>query len=97
MTPQLRAAIAAIQPLSPTERRQLLQILTQGDSALGSQTDLRTLSTQFWQGSTLQQLRATQTPKTVHDFKDLKANFWPAEDSIEDFLTFLHQQRQEVA
>lgn len=96
MTPQLQAAIAAIQPLSPTERRQLLQILTQSDSALGSQTDLRTLSTQFWQGSTLQQLHTTQTSRTIHNFKDLKANFWP-EDSVEDFLTFLHQQRREVA
>jgi hypothetical protein len=97
MTPQLQAAIAAIQSLSSIERRQLLQILAQSDSALGSQTDLRTLSTQFWQGSTLQQLRATQTPTTIHNFKDLKANFWPAEDSIEDFLTFLHQQREEGA
>lgn len=97
MTPQLQAAIAAIQPLSPVERRQLLQILIQSDSALGSQTDLRTLSTQFWTGSTLQQLRATQSPRTIDSLKDLKTNFWPAEDSIEDFLTFLHQQRQEVA
>ncbi|MDX2242920.1 MAG: hypothetical protein NW224_19750 [Leptolyngbyaceae cyanobacterium bins.302] len=97
MTPQLQAAIAAIQPLSPTERRQLLQILTQSDSALEPQTDLKTLSAQFWQGSTLQQLRATQTPRTVHNFKELTADFWPVDDSIEDFLTFLHQQRQEVA
>lgn len=96
MTPKLEAAIAAIQPLSPAERHQLLQILTQSDSALGSQTDLRALSLQFWQGNTLQQLRATQTPGTIHNFKDLKANFWPAEDSIEDFLSFLHQQRQEI-
>jgi hypothetical protein len=97
VTPKLKAAIAAIQPLSPTERRQLLQILTQSDSASESQTDLKTLSDQFWQGSTLQQLRATQTPSTIHNFKDLAADFWPAEDSIEDFLTFLRQQRQEVA
>jgi len=96
MTPQLRAAIAAIQPLSPTERQQLLQILIQDDSASDSQTDLKTLSTQFWQGISLQQLRATQTPTTVHSLKDLAADFWPAEDSIEDFLIFLQQQRQEV-
>jgi hypothetical protein len=96
MTPQLQAAIAAIQPLSPTERRQLLQILTQSDSTSESQADLKTLSAQFWQGTTLQQLRATQTPSTVQSFKGLVADFWPAEDSIEDFLTFLRQQRQEV-
>jgi hypothetical protein len=32
MTPQLEAAIAAIKPLSPTERQQLSKILIQSDS-----------------------------------------------------------------
>ncbi len=96
MTPQLKAAIAAIQPLSPTERQQLLHILTQSDSASDAQTDLKTLSAQFWQGISLQQLRATQAPTTVHSLRELAADFWPVEDSIEDFLTFLQKQRQEV-
>ncbi|MHC5670975.1 hypothetical protein [Nostoc sp.] len=61
MTPQLEAAIAAIQLLSSTERLQLLQILTQIDSASNSQTDLKTLSREFWHGCTLKQLLATQT------------------------------------
>jgi hypothetical protein len=96
MTPQLQAAIAAIQSLSPTERQQLLQILTQSDSASASQTNLRILSTQFWQGTTLKQLLVTQTPKTFQNLKAHAADFWPEEDSIEDFLTFLRKQRQEV-
>jgi porphobilinogen deaminase len=96
MTPQLNAAIAAIQPLSPTERQQLLQILTQSDGVSDPQTDLKALNVQFWQGISLQQLRATQTPTTIHSLKDLAADFWPVEDSIEDFLLFLRQQRQEV-
>lgn len=97
MTPQLAAAIAVIQTLSPTERQQLLQILTQSDSASNSQPDLSALSAQFWQGISLQQLRATQTPTTVHSLKDLAADFWPTEDSIDDFLFFLRQQRQAVS
>lgn len=96
MTPQLEAAIAAIQPLSLTERQQLLQILIQSDSAPNSQPDLKALNTQFWQGISLQQLRATQTPTTVTSLKDLATDFWPVEDSIEDFLIFLREQRQEV-
>ena len=96
MTSHLEAAIAAIQPLSPAERHQLLQILIQSDSSSATQTEFRTLSTQFWHGTTLKQLLATQTPTPVHDIKDLAANFWPEEDSIDDFLTFLRQQRQEV-
>lgn len=97
MTPQLEAAIAAIQPLSPTERQQLLQILTQSDSVSNSQPDIKVRSAQFWQGVSLQQLRDTQSPTTVHSLKNLAADFWPAEDSIEDFLAFLQKQRQEVS
>jgi hypothetical protein len=96
MTPKLEAAISAIQLLSPTERQQLLQILTQDDLFANSLTDLKTLSVQFWQGIPLQQLRTTQTPITVNNLKDLAADFWPVEDSIEEFLTFLREQRQEV-
>ena len=96
MTPQLEVAIAAIQTLSLTERQRLLQILTQSDSASNSQLDLKAVSAQFWQGISLQQLCAAKSPMTVHSLKDLAADFWPAEDSIEDFLVFLREQRQEV-
>ncbi|MGA1131330.1 MAG: hypothetical protein ACO31I_03540 [Prochlorotrichaceae cyanobacterium] len=56
MTPQLEAAIAAIQPLLLTERLELLQILLQ------------------------------TTFKTVENPKNLIADYWLQEDSIEDFL-----------
>jgi hypothetical protein len=103
MTPQLEAAIAAIHPLSITERQQLIQILIQNNSeptvdikTVDLKTDLKTLSTEFRRGITLNQLRTTQTATLVHKLKDLAADFWPEEDSIEDFLAFLRQQRQEV-
>jgi hypothetical protein len=93
MTPQLQAAITAIEPLSSMERQQLLQLLTQDDAVDAvARADLQTLSTQFWQGTSLQQLLVTQTPQA---FDTLEApDFWPEEDSIEDFLIFLQQQRQ---
>ena len=97
MTPQLEAAIAAIQALSPAERQQLLQLLTPKNSEIDSQPNLKTLSTQFWQGVSLQTLRAAQPPATVHDLTDLAADFWPEEDSIEDFLNFLQKQRRELS
>jgi hypothetical protein len=96
MTPHLEAAIAAIQPLSFTERQQLLQILTQNEPFSTLSMELKTLSEQFRQGTTLKQLLATQPPTTIHNLKDIAADFWPEEDSIEDFLIFLRQQRQEL-
>ncbi|MBD2270569.1 hypothetical protein H6F62_17865 [Anabaena sp. FACHB-1391] len=96
MTSRLENAIAAIQQLSAIERQQLLQIFTQSNSSSNSQTDLKNLSHQFWQDTTLNEILATQTPITVHNLKHLAVDFWPEEDSIEDFLIFLRQQRQEV-
>lgn len=95
MTPHLEAAIAAIQPLSPTERQRLLQIL-QNDAIEDSQTDLKALDKQFRQGLTLQQLRASQNPQTFNasNLKAFGTGIFPEADSIEDFLVFLQQQRQ---
>ena len=56
MTSRLENAIAAIQQLSSTERQQLLQIFTQSNSSSQSQTDLKNLSHQFWQDTTLKEL-----------------------------------------
>jgi hypothetical protein len=94
MSPQLQAAIAAIQPLSSPDRQQLIQLLNQGDAPLES---LNRLSQQFRQSDSIQQLRDQQSPTVVQDLSDLKADFWPEEDSIEAFLRFLSQARQEMA
>jgi hypothetical protein len=91
MTPQLETAISAIQPLSPLERKQLLQILIQDELSSTSGTELKTVSTQFRQGNTLKQLLETQTPTTVYNLEDITADFWPEEDSLADFLVFLQR------
>jgi hypothetical protein len=96
MTPKFEAAIAVIQLLSSTERQQLLQILTQNNSFSNSQPDFTTPSTQFLEGTTLKRLLANYSPTTVNNLKDLAADFWTEEDSIEDFLTFVRQQHQEA-
>jgi len=95
ITPQLKAALAAIEPLSTTERLQLLQILTQESQSPDPATDLKFLSFQFWQGISLDELRKTQPCTTFNDAKDFTADFWPPEDSIENFLDFLQKQRQD--
>ncbi|MBE9030173.1 hypothetical protein IQ266_10575 [filamentous cyanobacterium LEGE 11480] len=92
MTSQLEAAIAAIQPLTNTERQQLMQILASRSSILD---ELQDLSSQFQEGASLEQLRAQQQPKTVKNLAELKADFWPPEDSIEDFLDFLSKTRRD--
>ena len=89
MTPQLEAAIFAIQPLSRTERVQVLNFLLE-PTALAQQ------NTAFWEGQTIDQLQSAQKTFPPKNLKDLTADFWPEDDSIEDFLSFLQTQRQET-
>ncbi|MEM8641429.1 MAG: hypothetical protein AAGG51_21815 [Cyanobacteria bacterium P01_G01_bin.54] len=97
MTPQLERAIAAIQPLSSAERQQLLQLLNQEQPYTAVPTTLQTLNRQFWQGATLTELRQQQQPKTVEHLNDLAAHFWPIEESVDDFLVFLQEQRRAIS
>jgi len=96
MTPQLENAIAAIQPLSPTERGQLLQLLAQENANLNQSRPLNALSAQFWQGETIEEIVSRQNPITFSKETHLQANFWPEDESDEDFLHFLRQQRREI-
>ncbi len=89
MTPQLEAAIAAIAPLSSTERIQVLNLLLEP-------TALQQQSKTFWEDQTIAQLKSTQKTMPITHLRDLTANFWPEEDSIENFLSFLQTQRQET-
>ena len=89
MSPEIEAAIAAIQKLSSWERQQVLQILMK-------QGDIEQLSHQFWQGVSLDEVLESQNPITVNQPQKLTVEFWPEEESIDDFLTFLREERQSV-
>ena len=50
----------------------------------------------FWTPKTLEEIMAEQGgPKMVHNLSDLVADFWPEDESIEDFLEFLRESREE--
>lgn len=92
MTPQLEAAIAATKPLDQSERQQLIQILIADTQSDSSELNLQILSTQFWQGTSIGKLRSDQMPSTF-DRQASVVDFWPEEDTDQEFLDFLRQQR----
>ena len=90
MTPQLQKAIATIQSLSIQEQHQLLQILSETvkkSDTLESQNQL------FWQEKSLENLINIQKPPIIENIKNLAGDYW-GEDSTEEFLSFLKEQRQ---
>ena len=89
MTPQLQKAIATIQTLSNSEQRQLLQILSQ---TVNQSSNLEQQDRLFWQKTSLEDLIKAQKTPVIEDIKDLVGDYWE-EDSTDEFLSFLKEQR----
>ena len=90
MTPKLQEALENIQSLSPGEQHQLLQIL----SATVNKSDYLEKQNQlFWQETSLDNLISSKKTPIIEDIKTLVGDYW-GEDSIEEFLSFLREQRQ---
>lgn len=52
-------------------------------------------SSGFWQPKTVEELAAEQGVKPVDDPNELRGDFWPPEESMDDFLAWLRKLRQE--
>lgn len=91
MTPQLETAIAATQPLSLLELTQLISILA---STLLKIQALEAESSAFWSNSSLGDLSQGQFVPVFLGLQTVASDLWPEEESIDDFLGFLQEQRQ---
>ena len=48
----------------------------------------------FWKPKKLEQLVDEQQIQAVKNLSDLKTDFWPEEESVDEFNEFIYQQRQ---
>mgnify|MGYP003422909572 CR=1 FL=1 len=71
----------------------ILQTATTTEDESSNYESLEHQDRLFWQGESLESLIDKQQPLIVEDLKTLAGDCW-GEESIEDFLTFLKQQRQ---
>jgi len=53
------------------------------------------LPDEFWIGKTFPEHAERQGSSPVPDVQSLKAEFWPEEESVEDFIHFTYGQRQQ--
>lgn len=83
MTPQLREALQAMNKLTPAEKQEFLRIVIDTPEEATIPTSLP-----------LQRVLATQNPPVIYDISSLKAEFWPEDESIEDFLQWREEQKQ---
>jgi hypothetical protein len=49
----------------------------------------------FWRSKSVEELAAEQGVKPIENVDDLSGDFWPADESADEFLAWLRQLRQE--
>ena len=91
-TERLEDVIDTAQGLPPLEQLELISRLSQSLR----RSYLHIQPTQdFWEPKTIDQLTQTQQPSPVTDMADFRADFWPEDESADDLIDYVYQQRQE--
>jgi hypothetical protein len=92
MTANLQTLIKSAQKLSFTEQVELIKAVSQ----ILSQTYYKMLpQTDFWQPQTIEEIVQNQQTQPIQDISTLQVDFWPEEETADDFIEYIYQQRQE--
>ena len=92
MTTRLQALINEAQQLPPLEQLNLIRTLLQ---SLYRSYEHSQPTEDFWTPRSLEELVQSQHTKPVTDISSLKVDFWPEDESTDDFLAYIYQQRRE--
>jgi hypothetical protein len=86
---RLQALIDAAQELTPPEQLSLISAITQ--SLHRNYYQQTQPAADFWEPKTLEQHIQAQQIQPVANIADLKADFWPEDESADDFIEYIYQ------
>ncbi len=92
MTLELQNLIDAAQKLSPPEQLSLIGEISKFLPRSYQQMQPRG---DFWYPKTLKQHVQAQGASPVKDIASLQVDFWPEEETADDIIEYLYQQRQD--
>ncbi len=92
MTTRVQTLIDAVQELSLLEQLDLISTISQSIHRSYQQAQP---AADFWEPKKLEQHVQAQLTRPVTDIADLVADFWPEEESADDFIAYTYQQRRE--
>jgi hypothetical protein len=92
MTASLNSLIEAAKELSPLERLDLISAITQ---SLQDSYQQLLPAVDFWEPKALEYFSEAQRTQPVSDIAELRADYWPEEESADDLITYIYDQRQE--
>jgi len=91
MNPHVETIIKEARELSPIEQIELLTAISQ---LLQSSYEQLPKFDNFWIPRKLDQLFNDQYHKPVKNVFDFATDFWPAEESVDDFNQYIYNQRR---
>jgi hypothetical protein len=91
MSPQLQQVIAAARTLSPRDKLELLQVIAQD---LQQADAVAEASAAFWPLRSLDEIVQTQSAPVITDVRTLVVDFWPDDESVDDFNQFIAERRR---
>lgn len=92
MTANLQTLIHSAGQLTPVEQVELINAISH---LLYRHYHQEKPSADFWQPQPLDSIVASQQTQPASDISALKADFWPEDESADDFIAFIEQQHQE--
>jgi hypothetical protein len=100
MTQQLQDILQAAHALSPEEKRKLLEVLSLevlSHEVLSHKVEPHPLEKEaavFWASSSLEALIEQQKVQVVTDVRSLAVDFWPEDESADEFNRFIAKRRR---
>lgn len=91
MTANLQTLIHSAEQLTPAEQIELINAVS-NFLHQHYQQNLRTAD--FWQPQSIAAIVASQQTQPVPGISTLKVDFWPEDESADDFIEFVAQQHQ---
>src|SRR5262245_62022793 len=91
MSTALQEVIEAAHDLSPRDKLELLQAIVRDLQQIDAFTEA---SAAFWSPRSLDEIARTQPPPVVTDIRSLAVDFWPDDESVDDFNEFIAVRRR---
>ena len=91
MTTNLQALVTSAQKLSFFEQVELIRAVSRFLSQNYRESEP---ATEFWQVHTLEEIIQAQPAQPVQDISMLQVDFWPEQETADDFIDYIYQQRQ---
>lgn len=94
MTPSLQTLISSAQKLTIFEQIELITAVSQFLSQHLPDVESHL---EFWEPQTLEEIVQAQHTKPIQDIADLQVDFWPEQETADEFIDYIYAQRKNDA